>query len=77
MSVTLEIDFAGVHLPNPFILSSAPPTTTPEMIERAFELGWGGAVIKTLAFDISLVQNVEPRIYGVKMGRQLIGFSNL
>ncbi len=77
MSVTLEIDFAGVHLPNPFILSSAPPTTTPEMIERAFELGWGGAVIKTLAFDISLVQNVEPRIYGVKVDGQLIGFSNL
>ena len=44
----LSVDFCGVLFKNPFILSSAPPTTTGEMMGRAFEAGWGGAVTKTL-----------------------------
>jgi len=77
MLPSIEVDFAGIHFPNPFVLSSAPPTTTPEMIARAFDTGWGGAVIKTLAYDIDLVRNVDPRIHGVHLEGQLIGFSNI
>mgnify|MGYP000069543151 CR=1 FL=1 len=33
----LSIDYCGVTFPNPFVLSSAPPTTTGEMMMRAFE----------------------------------------
>lgn len=77
VSMSLEVDFAGVHLINPFILSSAPPTTTGEMIERAFEEGWGGAVIKTLAYDLRQVRNVQPRIHSVKDSGKIIGFSNI
>ena len=37
--------FAGsINSPNPFWLASAPPTNTGEMIMRAFDAGWGGAV---------------------------------
>ena len=77
MTVSLEVDFAGIHFINPFMLSSAPPTTTGEMIERAFEEGWGGAVIKTLAYDLRQVQNVQPRIHSVKEDGKVIGFSNI
>lgn len=77
MTVSLGIDFAGIHFMNPFMLSSAPPTTTGEMIERAFEEGWGGAVIKTLAYDLRLVRNVQPRIHSVKEDGTVIGFSNI
>ena len=44
----LSVDFCGITFQNPFILSSAPPTTTGEMIKRAFDAGWAGAVTKTL-----------------------------
>ena len=41
--------FAGsIDSPNPFWLASAPPTNYGEMIMRAFDAGWGGAVWKTI-----------------------------
>ena len=77
MVPSLAVEVAGIQFPNPFMLSSAPPTTTPEMIGRAFEAGWGGAVIKTLAYDLDLVRNVDPRIHGVHLEGRVIGFSNI
>lgn len=72
----LNTYFAGIKFINPFILSSAPPTTSGEMIERAFEDGWGGAVIKTMAYDLSQCKNVTPRIHSVKRDGNIVGFAN-
>ena len=58
----LSVEFCGVHFKNPFILSSAPPTTTGEMMGRAFDAGWAGAVTKTLVTDASSIVNVTPRL---------------
>ena len=55
----LSVDFCGITFQNPFILSSAPPTTTGEMIKRAFDAGWAGAVTKTLVREE--IVNVKPR----------------
>jgi dihydropyrimidine dehydrogenase (NAD+) subunit PreA len=55
----LTVDFCGVKFPNPFILSSAPPTTTGDMIKRAFDAGWAGAITKTLVREE--IVNVKPR----------------
>ena len=77
MPRSMGIDFAGVHFMNPFVLASGPPTASREMIERAFEKGWGGAVTKTLAYDIKQTQNVNPRIHSVKQAGNIIGFSNI
>ncbi len=60
--IDLSVEFCGIHFPNPFILSSAPPTTTGEMMGRAFEAGWGGAVTKTLVVDSDSIVNVTPRL---------------
>jgi dihydropyrimidine dehydrogenase (NAD+) subunit PreA len=60
--IDLSVDFCGVHFKNPFILSSAPPTTTGEMMGRAFEAGWAGAVTKTLVTDADSIVNVTPRL---------------
>ena len=76
MTSLLEIDFAGIKFKNPFMLSSAPPTTNGEMIERAFEEGWGGAVIKTMAYDLSQTQNVNPRMHSIKRDGVIHGFAN-
>src|SRR4029450_4719267 len=48
MSVDLSITFAGLRFPNPFLLSSAPPTESDSNIVRAFDAGWGGVVTKTI-----------------------------
>jgi dihydropyrimidine dehydrogenase (NAD+) subunit PreA len=60
--IDLSVDFCGIHLKNPFMLSSAPPTTTGEMMGRAFEAGWAGAVTKTLVTDAEGIVNVTPRL---------------
>jgi dihydropyrimidine dehydrogenase (NAD+) subunit PreA len=76
MTISLEVDFASLRLKNPFILASAPPTGFRQMIERAFELGWAGAVTKTLAYDPRYTSNVQPRIRAVRKKKAIIGFSN-
>ena len=77
MLPSLATHFTGVSLPNPFLLSSAPPTGTPEMIERAFAAGWGGAVIKTLAqTEQAQLTNVTPRICAVRSGKRVIAYAN-
>ena len=74
---TLKVNFAGVEMPNPFMLSSAPPTTNVEMVARCFDAGWGGAVLKTMAYTLSQAQNVNPRITAVKSAdNEIIGFTN-
>jgi len=60
--IDLSVEFCGVTFKNPFILSSAPPTTTGEMMGRAFEAGWAGAVTKTLVTDAENIVNVTPRL---------------
>lgn len=76
MAATLKVNFAGVSMPNPFILASAPPTTNTEMVARSFDAGWGGAVLKTMAYNLDMVRNVNPRITAYKNGKNICGFTN-
>ena len=48
---TLKTSVLGIDFENPFILSSAPPTAKIESLDKAFTLGWGGAVLKTITPD--------------------------
>ncbi len=61
--VDISTEINGKKFINPFGLSSAPPTTSYPMIRRAFQEGWGFAVIKTITLDKDLVTNVSPRIF--------------
>ena len=61
--VSLETEVCGVKFPNPLGLASAPPTTSYPMIKRAFDVGWGFAVVKTFVLDKDTVSNVSPRIF--------------
>lgn len=71
----LTTRIAGITSPNPFWLASAPPTNSGPQIERAFQLGWGGAVWKTLGKPI---ENVSSRLSGLNSGnRRLIGLNNI
>ena len=48
MADRLAVTFTGLRFPNPFLLSSAPPTESDANIMRAFDAGWGGVVTKTI-----------------------------
>src|SRR5208283_2420160 len=69
-------NFAGkINCPNPFWLASAPPTNTGEMIMRAFDAGWGGAVWKTIGEP---VVNTASRYSSVDWnGQRMMGFNNI
>jgi dihydropyrimidine dehydrogenase (NADP+) len=61
--VDISVNMAGVHFDNPFGLASAPPTTSYPMIKRAFDQGWGFAVIKSFLLDKDEITNISPRIF--------------
>ena len=61
-TVDLTVDFCGLRLPNPFLLASAPPAADAAGIKRAFALGWGGAVTKTIPPDEMVITDVSPRL---------------
>jgi len=71
----LSIEYLGLTFENPFVLASAPPTANAEMISRAFEAGWSGAVIKTLTPDP--VSNLQNRFETAKVGKKIVGFKNI
>jgi dihydropyrimidine dehydrogenase (NAD+) subunit PreA len=68
--------FAGrINSPNPFWLASAPPTNTGEMILRAFDAGWGGAVWKTIGEPVT---NVSSRYSAIDwQSQRIMGFNNI
>jgi len=63
----LRTNFAGIKSPNPFWLASAPPTNSGAQIHKAFKVGWGGAVWKTIGAP---VLNVSNRYGAWHQGRQ-------
>jgi dihydropyrimidine dehydrogenase (NAD+) subunit PreA len=79
----LGVEFCGFPLENPFLLASAPPTATGEMMGRAFKAGWAGGVTKTLVMDASTILNVSPRLAslsypGPRRGpRRIYAFQNI
>ncbi|MBN1505175.1 MAG: NAD-dependent dihydropyrimidine dehydrogenase subunit PreA [Candidatus Eisenbacteria bacterium] len=71
----LSIDFAGIKSPNPFWLASGPPTNTGAQVARAFDMGWGGAVWKTIGEP---VVNVSSRLGGLDgAGQRMVGLTNI
>ncbi len=73
--VDLFTEMAGIRSPNPFWLASCPITNTGDMVARAFDAGWGGAVWKTLGEPIT---NVTSRLGALNLdGNRLVGLSNI
>jgi dihydropyrimidine dehydrogenase (NAD+) subunit PreA len=71
----LSVTIAGIKSPNPFWLASAPPTNSGAQIQRAFDLGWGGAVWKTLSGPII---NVSSRLGSLDYGSaRMMGLNNI
>lgn len=74
---TLATSVLGIDFENPFILSSAPPTAKIESIDKAFTLGWGGAVLKTITPDDLEMIEASQRYASWKIGNKVCGFENI
>src|SRR6266567_3017510 len=71
----LKVNFAGIQSPNPYWLASGPPTNTYVQVAKAFDLGWGGAVWKTIGEPII---NVFSRYGSIDLGQnRMMGFNNI
>jgi len=47
----LSIDFLGIHLDSPFILSAAPPTDELDIAYNGLKAGWAGVILKTTSIE--------------------------
>lgn len=74
---TLKTSVLGIDFENPFLLASAPPTAKIESIDKAFTLGWGGAVFKTITPDNLEMIEASPRYATWKIGNKVCGFENM
>ena len=74
---TLYTNILGIDFENPFLLASAPPTARIESIEKAFELDWGGAVLKTITPDDLEMNEASPRYTVLTDKKRIIGFQNI
>jgi len=68
----LSVNFCGIRFPNPFILSAAPPTDDLDMVRRAFEAGWAGAVLKTTSVEDNPVPIRYPMMSATDLGPQRV-----
>lgn len=74
----LSIDFLGVHFPNPFCLSSSPVGNCYDMCKKAYEVGFGGVVFKTIGPKHYFIDECSPRFDKLnKEGTPFIGFKNM
>lgn len=74
---TLKTSILGIEFENPFLLASAPPTASIESIDKAFEMGWGGAVLKTITPDDMEMLEASPRYATIKEKGKVICLQNI
>ena len=74
---TLKTSVLDIEFENPFLLASAPPTASIESIDKAFEMGWGGAVLKTITPDDLLMEEASPRYATIKEKGKVICLQNI
>ena len=70
---TLKTSVLGIEFENPFLLASAPPTAKIEGIDKAFSLGWGGAVLKTITPDDLEMIEASTRYASWRFGAKVCG----
>jgi len=76
--VDLSVDFCGFKMQNPFMLSSSPVANSAEMVEHAFEAGWGGVAYKTIVSDRIPIVHPSPRMHAYNHGSErLAGLQNV
>ncbi len=74
----LKTLFCGLTFDSPFILAASPCTDELTMVERAFDFGWAGAVLKTTSVESTAVSLAYPMMSAVDFeGRRVAGLGNI
>ena len=77
-SERLGVKVDGLSLRNPFLVASGPPTSNANVIGKAFDEGWAGAVTKTTLLDHRKIRNVSPRYARWRdSGGRMVGWENI
>ncbi|GAA6268992.1 NAD-dependent dihydropyrimidine dehydrogenase subunit PreA [Enterocloster alcoholdehydrogenati] len=80
MAFNLETNYCGFQCKNPFFLASSPVSASGEMIGRAFDAGWAGAVTKSISFlQDETTLSLTPRMLPVSTAgsRVVTGMGNI
>ncbi len=74
----LSIDFLGIHLDSPFVLSAAPPTDELEIAYNGLKAGWAGVILKTTSVEGNPVDLKYPMMssFGPMHGK-VVGLGNI
>jgi dihydropyrimidine dehydrogenase (NAD+) subunit PreA len=76
--VTLSVDFCGLSLDSPFLLSASPCTDDLEMARDALKAGWAGVILKTTSVESETVDLAYPMMSSFGVGGEgLIGLGNI
>jgi dihydropyrimidine dehydrogenase (NAD+) subunit PreA len=74
----LSYNFLGLRFENPFILAAAPSTDDLDMVRRAFQMGWAGAILKTTSIEGTKVDLAYPMMSTFNHdGKKLFGMGNI
>jgi dihydropyrimidine dehydrogenase (NAD+) subunit PreA len=77
MKVDLSIDFLGKKFENPFVLAAAPSTDNLDMVRRAFDMGWSGAVLKTTSVEGKRVEIAYPMLRAIQFKGKKFALGNI
>ncbi|MDR0935011.1 MAG: NAD-dependent dihydropyrimidine dehydrogenase subunit PreA [Erysipelotrichaceae bacterium] len=74
----LSVTFLGVKFENPFCLSSSPVGNCYDMCAKAYKMGFGGVVFKTIGPKSYFIDEVSPRFDKLnKENTPFVGFKNM
>ncbi len=74
----ISIDFLGIHLDSPFVLSAAPPTDELEIAYNGLKAGWAGVILKTTSVEGNPVNLKYPMMSSFgPMHRKVVGLGNI
>jgi len=74
----LSIDFLGIKLENPFILSASPSTDELEMAINGLEAGWAGVILKTTSVEDNPVPLKYPMMSSFgSYSKRVFGLGNI
>jgi dihydropyrimidine dehydrogenase (NAD+) subunit PreA len=74
----ISIDFLGIHLDSPFVLSASPSTDEMDMAYKGLREGWAGIILKTTSVEGNEVNLKNPMMSSFgSMSEKVIGLGNI
>jgi dihydropyrimidine dehydrogenase (NAD+) subunit PreA len=73
----LALNFLGIKLENPFILSAGPSTDELDIARNGLEAGWAGLVLKTTSLEGTAVDLAHPIMSSFGKDGKIAGMGNI